>query len=147
MRWSILLGVGLSALLVGSLFFWCPFDSMNRLINEKSPYLLQHADNPVDWYPWGEEAFQHAPEATDTQSMLQALRRHFIPAKVVVFRPPEQGATITTIANYTQNQLPLKNGRATAYVCQNFTCRYPTTDPQKMLRYLGSKGKGEKLKN
>ncbi len=30
----------------------------NRLINEKSPYLLQHAYNPVDWYPWGEEAFQ-----------------------------------------------------------------------------------------
>jgi len=29
----------------------------NRLINEKSPYLLQHAHNPVDWYPWGEEAF------------------------------------------------------------------------------------------
>ena len=25
----------------------------NRLIHEKSPYLLQHADNPVDWYPWG----------------------------------------------------------------------------------------------
>ena len=32
----------------------------NRLINEKSPYLLQHAYNPVDWYPWGEEAFQKA---------------------------------------------------------------------------------------
>ncbi|AET67049.1 thioredoxin domain-containing protein [Desulfosporosinus orientis DSM 765] len=29
----------------------------NRLINEKSPYLLQHAYNPVNWYPWGEEAF------------------------------------------------------------------------------------------
>ena len=32
----------------------------NRLISEKSPYLLQHADNPVDWYPWGEEAFGEA---------------------------------------------------------------------------------------
>ena len=32
----------------------------NRLINEKSPYLLQHAHNPVDWYPWGEEAFEKA---------------------------------------------------------------------------------------
>ena len=32
----------------------------NRLINEKSPYLLQHAHNPVDWYPWGEEAFEVA---------------------------------------------------------------------------------------
>lgn len=34
----------------------------NRLIHESSPYLLQHAYNPVDWYPWGEEAFQKAEE-------------------------------------------------------------------------------------
>ena len=34
----------------------------NRLATEKSPYLLQHADNPVDWYPWGEEAFKKARE-------------------------------------------------------------------------------------
>lgn len=33
---------------------------MNRLAKEKSPYLLQHAGNPVDWYPWGEEAFEKA---------------------------------------------------------------------------------------
>lgn len=32
-------------------------DQYNRLIFEKSPYLLQHAENPVDWHPWGEEAF------------------------------------------------------------------------------------------
>lgn len=32
----------------------------NRLAKEKSPYLLQHADNPVDWFPWGSEAFQKA---------------------------------------------------------------------------------------
>jgi uncharacterized protein len=33
---------------------------MNRLAQETSPYLLQHADNPVDWYPWGEEALERA---------------------------------------------------------------------------------------
>ncbi|MFM1558620.1 MAG: thioredoxin domain-containing protein [Roseibacillus sp.] len=33
---------------------------LNRLAQSKSPYLLQHADNPVDWYPWGEEAFAKA---------------------------------------------------------------------------------------
>jgi len=32
----------------------------NRLIHESSPYLLQHAHNPVDWYPWGKEAFEKA---------------------------------------------------------------------------------------
>ena len=33
---------------------------MNRLAGETSPYLLQHADNPVEWYPWGEEALERA---------------------------------------------------------------------------------------
>ena len=33
---------------------------MNRLGGETSPYLLQHADNPVDWLPWGEDAFAEA---------------------------------------------------------------------------------------
>ena len=34
----------------------------NRLANETSPYLLQHKDNPVDWFPWGEEALERAKE-------------------------------------------------------------------------------------
>ena len=33
---------------------------MNRLGNETSPYLQQHAHNPVDWYPWGDAAFEKA---------------------------------------------------------------------------------------
>src|SRR5215213_9949396 len=32
----------------------------NRLARERSPYLRQHANNPVDWYPWGDEAFARA---------------------------------------------------------------------------------------
>jgi len=57
-----------------SFFFWAPIPppevreklppdggpEYNRLVFEKSPYLLQHAGNPVDWYPWGEEAFEKA---------------------------------------------------------------------------------------
>ncbi|ERI89692.1 hypothetical protein HMPREF1982_04557 [Clostridiales bacterium oral taxon 876 str. F0540] len=35
-------------------------EKANRLVNEKSPYLLQHAYNPVDWYPWSDEAFAKA---------------------------------------------------------------------------------------
>ncbi len=34
--------------------------AVNHLADEKSPYLIQHAENPVDWYPWGEEAFEKA---------------------------------------------------------------------------------------
>ena len=36
---------------------------MNRLAGERSPYLLQHAGNPVDWFPWGEDAFARARAA------------------------------------------------------------------------------------
>jgi uncharacterized protein len=42
---------------------------MNRLAQETSPYLLQHADNPVDWYPWGAEAFERA-QAEDKPILL-----------------------------------------------------------------------------
>ncbi|MGE5397652.1 MAG: DUF255 domain-containing protein [Chitinophagales bacterium] len=34
----------------------------NHLIQEKSPYLLQHSYNPVNWYPWGDEAFTQAKD-------------------------------------------------------------------------------------
>jgi len=39
-----------------------PVPAQNRLAHEASPYLRQHADNPVDWYPWGDEAFAAAVE-------------------------------------------------------------------------------------
>ena len=44
-------------------------DAVNRLAEETSPYLLQHADNPVDWYPWGDEAFAKA-RASDRPVLL-----------------------------------------------------------------------------
>ncbi len=79
--------------------------SVNQLINQKSPYLLQHAHNPVDWYPWGEEAFGKAKnedkpiflsigystchwchvmahESFEDQEVADLLNRHFIAVKV-----------------------------------------------------------------
>jgi len=41
----------------------------NRLITESSPYLKQHADNPVEWYPWGPEALSRA-QAEDKPILL-----------------------------------------------------------------------------
>ncbi|MBT5549338.1 MAG: thioredoxin domain-containing protein [Nitrospina sp.] len=51
----------LTGLMVG-LFYEEAFSlkSYNRLVHEKSPYLLQHKDNPIHWYPWGEEALEAA---------------------------------------------------------------------------------------
>ncbi len=77
----------------------------NRLIHEKSPYLQQHAHNPVDWYPWSEEAFRRAAaedkpvflsigystchwchvmerESFEDQRVADLLNRHFISIKV-----------------------------------------------------------------
>ena len=39
---------------------WAMMADMNRLGSATSPYLLQHADNPVDWWEWGSEAFEEA---------------------------------------------------------------------------------------
>jgi uncharacterized protein YyaL (SSP411 family) len=78
---------------------------MNRLALEKSPYLLQHANNPVDWYPWGEEAFEKSArenkpiflsigystchwchvmehESFEDQTVAQILNQYFVPVKV-----------------------------------------------------------------
>jgi uncharacterized protein len=52
----------------------------NRLALEKSPYLLQHAHNPVDWYAWGEEAFAKARAEESPSSFRSAI-------------PPATGAT------------------------------------------------------
>jgi uncharacterized protein YyaL (SSP411 family) len=77
----------------------------NRLSLEKSPYLLQHAHNPVDWYPWGEEAFEKARrenkpvflsigystchwchvmerESFEVESIARVLNEHFVSIKV-----------------------------------------------------------------
>jgi uncharacterized protein len=77
----------------------------NRLAGESSPYLLQHQDNPVDWYPWGEEAFARARaddrpiflsigystchwchvmahESFEDPDIAEVLNRHFVPVKV-----------------------------------------------------------------
>jgi len=78
---------------------------VNRLAQETSPYLLQHADNPVDWYPWGEEAFARstaddkpillsvgyaafhcchlmAHESFEDDATAALMNEHFVPVKV-----------------------------------------------------------------
>ena len=80
-------------------------DVSNRLAAEHSPYLLQHKDNPVEWYPWGDEAFARARsedkpiflsigystchwchvmehESFESRQVADVLNRHFVPIKV-----------------------------------------------------------------
>jgi uncharacterized protein YyaL (SSP411 family) len=75
--------------------------------------------------------------SSDTQAMLRALRRPFIPNKVVLFRPSDEDRPkITRLAPFTQSQMNL-DGKATAYVCQNYQCKLPTTMIEEMLKLLG----------
>jgi len=76
------------------------------------------------------------PQASDTQAMLTALHTRFLPHAVVVLRPEGDGGKhIARLAPFTEFQQPLE-GRATAYVCRNFTCQQPTMDIDTMLSLL-----------
>ncbi len=75
--------------------------------------------------------------ATDTARLLNELRRPFLPNKVVLFRPADgDSPEIAGIAPYTKDQKSL-DGKATAYVCANFSCEMPTSDPARMMELLG----------
>ncbi len=78
-------------------------------------------------------------DASDTQALLRALRRSFTPNKIVIFRQEGPGRTgMETIAPFIQSHGCI-DGRATAYVCSNFTCRLPATDPEQMMSLLNEK--------
>jgi len=75
--------------------------------------------------------------AEDTKAMLDALRREFIPGKVVILQPGED-TEIIGLAEYTRNLTSIE-GRATAYVCRNYSCNLPVTDIEDMLDILRAK--------
>lgn len=76
------------------------------------------------------------PDAKDTRAMLGSLNRQFQPNAVVILRTQEKdGDAITRLAPYTRFHTSI-DGKATAYVCQNFSCNRPTTDIGEMLKLL-----------
>jgi len=85
------------------------------------------------------------PGAADTRAMLQAINRKFLPDTVVLLRSDEDHA-LDKLAPYTRFQKSL-NGKATAYVCQNFACNKPTTDVNRMIQLLTEPVKGPRNKS
>lgn len=77
------------------------------------------------------------PEARDTRAMLQAIHNQFIPNKIVLFVPSRQPNEMASIATFIKN-FKSANEKATAYVCQNYACQMPTTDPAQMLAQIHS---------
>ncbi|MEA2486276.1 MAG: uncharacterized protein QOD46_1387, partial [Actinomycetota bacterium] len=91
----------------------------NRLARETSPYLLQHKDNPVDWFPWGQEALERARveqkpillsvgyaachwchvmahESFEDRDTAELVNQHFVPVKVDREERPDIDAVYMT---------------------------------------------------
>ncbi len=76
------------------------------------------------------------PEAEDTKEMLDVVQKRYDPHQVVLFKPHgPAGEALSRVAAYVEAH-ESDEGKATAYVCRNFTCRAPTTDVAKMLEYI-----------
>jgi len=85
--------------------------------------------------PASEVVLAGDPEADDTRKMVRELFSRFLPNKVVILRPLEQEPEIESVCHYVRDLKP-KNGKATVYVCKNFKCGMPVTDPHKMIEIL-----------
>jgi uncharacterized protein YyaL (SSP411 family) len=77
-------------------------------------------------------------DASDTKAMLDVLKKAFIPNAVVLFRPIEEShSEITKLASYIEPMEAI-GGKATAYVCSNYSCERPTTKPEELHTLLNT---------
>jgi hypothetical protein len=75
-------------------------------------------------------------DAADTAALIATVREMYLPHAAVLLVPPGQsGATIRKLAPFAKAYEPVE-GKAAAYVCQDFSCQLPTTDPRKLARLL-----------
>ncbi|HHX75072.1 MAG TPA: thioredoxin domain-containing protein, partial [Firmicutes bacterium] len=75
------------------------------------------------------------PGAADTESLLRTVSSVFLPNKALLLHPGDGGGTLERLAPFTRG-MGRVGGRATAYVCSNFACREPVTDPEDLRRLL-----------
>jgi len=74
----------------------------------------------------------------DTDQMLDAVRHRFLPRKVLILHPDgEEGKAIEKVVPFVKHQNKI-NGKATAYVCDSYACKAPTTDLAKMISFIKS---------
>ncbi|MFH1674647.1 MAG: thioredoxin domain-containing protein [Pseudomonadota bacterium] len=107
----------------------------------QSPSAHTHLMMAVDYAtgPTYEITIAGYPRKEDTITMIQTLRKTFVPNKVVLFRPIEEvSPAIVRIAEFTKNHTGI-DGKATAYVCRNHACKEPTTDIGTILELLDVK--------
>ncbi|HEU4929061.1 MAG TPA: thioredoxin domain-containing protein [Candidatus Krumholzibacteria bacterium] len=77
--------------------------------------------------------------APDTRRMLSALDHPYVPNKVMVLRPSDDPDDLVELVPYARDQVPVGSA-ATAYICRNFACDLPTTDPSEAAAKLAGDG-------
>ena len=76
------------------------------------------------------------PESRQTGQMLRKVQQMFLPNKVILFKSTTSSPSLLTeIAPFTETQYAI-DGKATAYICQNYVCNAPTSDVAKMTAAL-----------
>ena len=87
--------------------------------------------------PVKEVALVGDPAATETQALVHTVFARFLPNKVVALRTPGAPGEAAALAIPLLAERPEQAGKPTAYVCQQFTCQLPVTDPQALAEQLG----------
>ncbi len=81
-----------------------------------------------------------APGAQDTRNLLQLVWRRFIPNRILLLADGERGQRRLARWLPLISSVRMKNGRATAYICENYVCNLPTSDPKMVAKLLGAAG-------
>ena len=105
---------------------------------QRSPAAYTHFMTAVMFaaLPGQEIVVAGEPVQEDTQKMLKVLRSRFMPQAVILVKPMgEEGEMLARIAPFVREQKPI-GGKAAAYVCQNFACQAPVTDPSRLAQML-----------
>jgi uncharacterized protein YyaL (SSP411 family) len=84
--------------------------------------------------PSKEFALLGDPHAADTRALLRVINSHYVPNSVLACCAPEHTAAVQAIPLLANR--PLKEGKATAYVCQNFTCQAPVNTPEELGKLI-----------
>ncbi|MGC1121556.1 MAG: thioredoxin domain-containing protein [Candidatus Methanofastidiosia archaeon] len=110
------------------------FANLVRIMPMSYAMLLVAYDFAVG--PSAEVVIAGSPEAPDTQDLVRAVRRVYVPNKVVVLRSGTDDR-LDEICPYAKSLIPLQ-GKAAAYVCHNYQCNLPTTSSEDLINQLNS---------
>jgi uncharacterized protein YyaL (SSP411 family) len=77
------------------------------------------------------------PDAAETKALLAAVRQQYVPRSVLALHAPDDTA-IEALVPFVKPQT-MRGGRPTVYVCENYVCKLPTSDPQRVAQLLAAR--------